>query len=87
MRTADAASAHSAASLGFSLALFVVVYLIVFGAGTVYGLRLISKGPKVDEGLLPNPGGPGQPHQPMRPLSGAPERLDEIDGPVAVQGA
>jgi cytochrome d ubiquinol oxidase subunit I len=87
MRTADAASAHSAESLGFSLALFVIVYLIVFGAGTGYGLRLISKGPQVNEGLQPNPGGPGQPHQPMRPLSGAPERLDDIDGQVAVQGA
>jgi cytochrome d ubiquinol oxidase subunit I len=87
MRTADAASAHSAESLGFSLALFVIVYLIVFGAGTGYGLRLISKGPQVNEGLQPNPGGPGQPHQPMRPLSGAPERLDDIDGQIAVQGA
>lgn len=87
MRTADAASAHSAEALGFSLALFVAVYLIVFGAGTGYALRLISKGPQVNEGLQPNPGGPGQWHQPMRPLSGAPERLDDIDGQVAVRGA
>jgi cytochrome d ubiquinol oxidase subunit I len=87
MRTADAASAHSAEALGFTLALFVAVYLVVFGAGTGYALRLISKGPKVDEGLLPNPGGPGRPHQPMRPLSGVAEDMDEIGGQGAVQGA
>src|SRR5690606_30555448 len=40
MRTADGVSAHSAAQLSLSLALFVVVYFTVFGAGTGYVLRL-----------------------------------------------
>jgi cytochrome bd ubiquinol oxidase subunit I len=45
MRTADAVSAHDAAQVGFTLALFVVVYALVFGTGTVYLLRIIGKGP------------------------------------------
>jgi len=45
MRTADAVSPHGAAPMGTTLAIFVAVYFAVFGAGTVYGLRLIRKGP------------------------------------------
>ncbi|MDD2712314.1 MAG: cytochrome ubiquinol oxidase subunit I [Simplicispira sp.] len=73
MRTADGASPqHSAAQVGFTLALFVVVYFVVFGAGTVYGLRIIAKGPAGDhETDRPVRGGPGEPRQPMRPLSAA----------------
>ena len=73
MRTADAVSPVSALQLGISLALFVVVYFVVFGAGTGYLLRLIARGPQVDEGLLPVEGGPGQAHHPARPLSAAPD--------------
>lgn len=82
MRTADAASPqHSAAQVGFTLALFVVVYGIVFGAGTAYGLRIIAKGPASDEGGLPLEGGPGEPRHPMRPLSAAQEgRNGDGDG-------
>jgi cytochrome bd ubiquinol oxidase subunit I len=71
MRTADAASPVSAAQLGVSLVVFVVVYFTVFGAGTVYLLRLIAKGPQVGEGQHFASGGPGQPHHPARPLSAA----------------
>ena len=46
MRTADAVSAHRAAPVALSLAIFVVVYFSLFGAGTVYGLRIIRKGPE-----------------------------------------
>jgi cytochrome d ubiquinol oxidase subunit I len=60
MRTADAVSPVSAQQLGISLVLFVVVYFVVFGAGTVYLLKLIAKGPQADEGLLPFVGGPAQ---------------------------
>ncbi|WP_309958219.1 MULTISPECIES: cytochrome ubiquinol oxidase subunit I, partial [Variovorax] len=74
MRTADAVSPqHSAAQVGFTLALFVAVYLVVFGAGTAYGLRLIAKGPAGDEAERPAWGGPGETRTPMRPLSAAPE--------------
>ncbi len=71
MRTADGVSAHSATQVGITLAVFLVVYLIVFGAGTVYALRLIRSGPEVNEGELSTPGGPGRQRQPMRPLSAA----------------
>ena len=68
MRTADAASPHSATPVALTLAMFVVVYFTVFGAGTVYALRIIAKGPSEDP---PPEGGPGQPRQPMRPISAA----------------
>lgn len=74
MRTADAVSPHNAAQLGLSLALFVVVYLIVFGAGTAYCIRMLGTGPQPAEGATRVEGGPGQPRQPMRPFSAAPER-------------
>lgn len=77
MRTADAVSPqHSTAQVGFTLALFVLVYLVVFGAGTIYGLRLLAKGPACEEGNFPVHGGPGEPRQPMRPLSAAMEGVD-----------
>lgn len=72
MRTADAVSSHGAGALGLTLALFVLVYFVVFGAGLVYLLRLIAVGPRLQEGTEPIPGGPGQPRQAMRPLSAAP---------------
>ena len=74
MRTADAVSPVNATQVGISLALFVVVYLLVFGAGTIYLLHLLAKGPMVDEGKQPVVGGPGQARTSARPLSAAPER-------------
>lgn len=71
MRTADAVSPVSATHVGLTLAMFVVVYLVVFGVGTVYLLRLIAKGPQIDEGRHFIEGGPGQAHSPSRPLSAA----------------
>lgn len=46
MRTADAVSPHGPYEVGLTLLLFIAVYFIVFGAGTVYVLKLIGKGPK-----------------------------------------
>ena len=80
MRTADAVSPVSAEQVGITLSLFVVVYLLVFGAGTVYLLSLIAKGPVVDEGRLPVTGGPGQPRNPARPLSAATDPAPSIAG-------
>jgi cytochrome bd ubiquinol oxidase subunit I len=73
MRTADAVSPVGALQLSISLALFVLVYFLVFGAGSVFLLHLIAKGPQVGEGLLPVEGGPGQAHNPARPMSAAPD--------------
>src|SRR3546814_14244667 len=73
MRTADAVSPHGALEVGVTLALFVAVYFIVFGAGAVYILRLIGLGPHTD---APQEGGPGEAHTPSRPLSAAPGSAD-----------
>jgi cytochrome d ubiquinol oxidase subunit I len=85
MRTADGVSAHSAAQLGLTLALFVVVYLLVFGAGAYYVLRLIAHAPEPQDAGAPVPGGPGQPRQQMRPISAATER-SEPDAPFTSKG-
>jgi len=78
MRTGDAVSPHGPLQMGFTLVLFIVVYCIVFGAGTAYMLRQVAQGPGPHAGP---PGGPGQAHQPMRPLSAAPD--DPGAGPAA----
>lgn len=48
MRTSDAVSAHAAGPVALSLALFVVVYFIIFGVGIRYMLKLASAGPAAD---------------------------------------
>jgi cytochrome d ubiquinol oxidase subunit I len=70
MRTADGVSPVLASQVALTLALFVVVYVVVFGTGVVYMLKLIAAGPKPIHLQAPD-GGPGQPRQPMRPLSAA----------------
>ncbi|MFI8607138.1 cytochrome ubiquinol oxidase subunit I [Pseudomonas sp. NPDC077649] len=77
MRTADASSGHSFAQMSLTLALFVVVYFALFGAGIGYMLRLVRKGPRIDEGQEVTQGGPGQPRTPSRPLSAAQEDFDD----------
>jgi cytochrome d ubiquinol oxidase subunit I len=72
MRTADGVSAHGMAEVGVTLALFVVIYFLVFGAGILYLLRLVVAGPVAQDAAPAPAGGPGQPRHPMRPLSAAP---------------
>ncbi|SFP18264.1 cytochrome ubiquinol oxidase subunit I [Pseudomonas borbori] len=79
MRTADASSGHSFAQMSLTLALFVVVYFALFGAGLGYMMRLVRKGPITDEGKQAAEGGPGQRRTPSRPLSAAEEGLDDND--------
>ena len=45
LRTADSVSPLDAPAVGASLAAFIVVYLLVFGAGTFYLLRMMGKTP------------------------------------------
>ena len=52
LRTADSLSPIGAAGVGASLAAFAVVYLLVFGAGVAFMLRLMAKPP------LPGEAGP-----------------------------
>ncbi len=46
LKTADARSPIDAPAVGSSLLMFVVVYLLIFGAGTFYLLRLMNSPPK-----------------------------------------
>lgn len=77
LRTADSVSPVGAVAVGSSLIAFIVVYFIVFGAGTVYILRLF--------GHPPEPSEPELPREPMRAagimpaptLSGAEVRTDQ----------
>ncbi|HEY0886283.1 MAG TPA: cytochrome ubiquinol oxidase subunit I [Ramlibacter sp.] len=70
-RTADAVSPVGAGQLGVSLALFVIVYVIVFGAGIAYLLRLLARGPRPGDGEHLTAGGPGALRTPARPFSAA----------------
>ncbi|MGE4314063.1 MAG: cytochrome ubiquinol oxidase subunit I [Pseudobdellovibrionaceae bacterium] len=49
IRTRDAASPIDGPYVALSLAAFIIVYTLLFGAGTYYILRLIGKGPDTDE--------------------------------------
>ncbi|MGB6105975.1 MAG: cytochrome ubiquinol oxidase subunit I [Pusillimonas sp.] len=85
MRTADAVSPHGAFEVGLTLALFVVIYFLVFGAGIVYMLRLIRQGPDEHEDEPSQSGGPGESRTPARPLSAASDS-DEPAGPNGHNG-
>ena len=74
LRTADAASPVPGGAVAASLALFVVVYGIVFSMGIYYINRLIAKGP---EGSIVEPSKRGVP---SRPLSAAEEATREALG-------
>jgi cytochrome d ubiquinol oxidase subunit I len=75
LRTADATSPVPGASIATTLALFVLVYGIVFTMGIYYINRLIAKGP---EGRAIEPPEKGTP---VRPLSSAAEAGREILSP------
>jgi cytochrome bd ubiquinol oxidase subunit I len=49
LKTADAISPVSAGPIAISLLAFIVVYVLVFGAGSYYVLKLIAKGPGIQE--------------------------------------
>jgi cytochrome d ubiquinol oxidase subunit I len=75
LRTADATSPVPGASIGTTLALFVLVYGIVFAMGIYYINRLIAKGPEGRAAEAPEIG------TPVRPLSSAIEATREILSP------
>jgi cytochrome d ubiquinol oxidase subunit I len=53
LRTADSVSPIAAPAVATSLAMFIVVYFVVFGAGIWYILKLMSKPPEPHESGLP----------------------------------
>jgi cytochrome d ubiquinol oxidase subunit I len=75
LRTADATSPVPGATVATTLALFVLVYGIVFAMGIYYINRLINKGP---EGRAIEPPEMGTP---TRPLSAAAEAGREVLSP------
>jgi cytochrome d ubiquinol oxidase subunit I len=54
LRTADSASPLAAPAVATSLIAFVIVYFAVFGMGTWYLLKLMSRAPQTHEPELPN---------------------------------
>lgn len=82
-RTSDAVSNHSALSLSVSLAMFVVLYAVVFGIGLVYMLKLVAKGPEAVEDD-PHDTDADQAKRPARPLSAAPDRVRTPTAPREV---
>ena len=54
MRTADSVSAIAAPAVAASLLAFIFVYFLVFGAGTLYLLRLMARPPQLDEPEIPD---------------------------------
>src|ERR1700733_3746225 len=49
LRTADVASPLSSQQVGTSLLIFIIVYFLVFGSGIYYMLKMMAKGPHVDD--------------------------------------
>src|SRR5690606_24624765 len=68
MRTADAVSPHRAFEVGLTLLLGILVYCVLFGAGTVFMLRLIRRGPPEVLDVWPD-GGPGDTRTTSMPTS------------------
>ena len=52
LRTADSVSPIAAPAVATSLIVFIIVYFAVFGTGTWYLLKLMSKPPEAHEPLL-----------------------------------
>ena len=75
LRTADSNSAISGAAVAFSLAVFALVYVFVFGAGIWYLLKLVRKGPQPHQ---PAPDRDGGEKTPARPLSLADETIEGV---------
>lgn len=76
MRTIDAVSPVAPGAVAASLAAFVLVYAVVFTAGTYYLVKLLRRGPDEHEPM------PGETvaERPKRPFSAAEERLPGREG-------
>lgn len=74
LRTKDSVSPIAAPAVGSSLAAFVIVYLVVFGAGVFYVLRTMAKPPGSSDDTL-------DPQQPRRAAGVAPGPAETIAGP------
>ena len=78
LRTADAHTEIGAGSVLASLVTFALVYVVVFGAGIWYLLKLLRAGPVAIETKPPREDPPGEPpKRPARPLSLPEEKVGE----------
>lgn len=77
MRTKDAVSNHSVLAMSVTLAVFIVVYVIVFGIGISYMLKLVGKGPEDTEPEPVEDDRHGA-RRPARPLSAVTDSLDAV---------
>jgi len=75
LRTAESNSAISGAAVAFSLAVFALVYLCVFGAGLWYLFKLVRKGPQPHE-PVPDTDAGGK--TPARPLSVGDDSVENV---------
>ncbi|MBU2957284.1 cytochrome ubiquinol oxidase subunit I [Paracoccus sp. 1_MG-2023] len=77
LRTGDSAAPLDAQAVGASLMAFIVIYFAVFGAGTYYILRLMSRAPALSEARLKD-----VTHSPIRTagVTPAPQHLARRDG-------
>ncbi|KQT88002.1 cytochrome ubiquinol oxidase subunit I [Aurantimonas sp. Leaf443] len=73
LRTAESHSPIAAAAVGTSLLAFIVVYFLLFGAGTFYILRLMSREPTPFEEHRP-------PHHPIRSAGITPAPALKLSG-------
>jgi len=74
LRTVESASPIDTPGVATSLLAFFVIYMIVFGAGTVYIIRLL--------GHRPEPAEPELPHQPIRTAGVTPAPALADEGPL-----
>jgi cytochrome d ubiquinol oxidase subunit I len=84
MRTVDAVTPHGAPEVALTLALFVVVYFLVFGAGIGYILQLIRKTPE-SASEPPTASAHGAERRPARPMSAAEDDTGANTAPLPVK--
>jgi len=85
MRTQDGLShTVSANQVGLSLIIFVLVYILVFGSGIYYMLKLIKTGPIFLENVMHEKVGPGHFKTPLRPLSAVDDEFDALEQPQKI---
>lgn len=85
LRTAEAVTPHPASEVALTLGLFVIIYLLVFGMGTRFMLRLLKAGPSTGEALHGDVISPQLDHATAFTL--APEFHPETKTPASAQSA
>lgn len=72
LRTEDMVSPITGGAVAFSLAMFLLVYVVIFGSGLYYIRRIFQQGPQAKAAALDDPR-----TKPKRPFSAVAESMDE----------